>query len=93
MRRLIPALAAWLQNPVIKISPSDELVRLRQENQRLTAEAERLTKELHRVERLYYDECTVNMRLTDTVDKLTGQLEEEERRKSKEVLAAFRKNQ
>lgn len=93
MKSLISALAAWLQNPVIKISPSDELVRLRQENQCLTGEAERLTKELHRVERLYYDECTVNMRLMDTVDKLTGQLEEEERRKSKEVLAAFRKNQ
>lgn len=94
MKDLFSALARWLENPTIKISPSDELVRLRQEIQRLTAEAERLTNELHRVERLYYDECTVNMNLTADNDALKRQiktLQEEEAQAAVEAFREFRK--
>ena len=93
MKELFAALTLWLQNPTIRITPSDELVRLREENQRLTAEAERVTKELHRVERLYYEECTINMRLVNENDALKERIEEDERQRAQESIAAFRKIQ
>lgn len=71
MRRLIPALAHWLSNPEIRVTPSDEVIRLRADVQRLTDENNRLSAELRRVERLYWEECTVNMRLTDENRRLS----------------------
>ena len=74
MRRLIPALTRWLQNPVIKITPSDEVTGLRAEVQKLREEKDRLKAELSRVERLYWNECTVNMRLSDDNRDLKDQI-------------------
>ena len=91
LKELFSALTRWLENPTIRITPSDELVRLREENQRLTKEAQRLTDELHRVERLYYDECTVNMRLVNENDALKERIEEEERQRAQEAIAQFRR--
>lgn len=81
MRRLIPVLIRWLSDPVIRVTPSDEVNQLRADVERLTAENAHLVVELKRVERLYWQECTENMQLADDNRRLS----EENRRLSEEV--------
>ena len=63
----------------VEVTPSDEVQQLRAQVERLTLEKAELVQEMKRVERLYYNECTVNLRIEDENARLKQRLKELER--------------
>ena len=76
--RLIPALAAWLRKPEIRVivAPEQELESLRAEVAALKAEKAKRDPEFHGAQALYYEAMNTNRRLLTENELLRKQIQQ-----------------
>ena len=81
MTDLESALLGWLRNPVVNlvVSPSEELINLRERVDKLQAEMETHKRERERVERLFWEEYKHYSTLEQENDNLKEQVKKLEK--------------